>query len=212
MRFDCIFFDFDGVIIENSQALAIDAITEVLQSYEVTLDRDYFTQHFLGKRGEDILATLEQTLNVTFPAAALNQIRDLHEYKLATTSKISNSLTPLLNKLPKKYICSSSDIVFINKQLLQHDIKSYFPDEFIFSPLTRSDLKPAPTVYLNGLQHAASNDIACCAIEDSQVGVLAAKTAGLYTIGYVAENNAMQKELLLQAGANEVISDFSELM
>lgn len=55
----------------------------------------------------------------------------------------------------------------------------------------------------------------CCAIEDSTTGVQAAKAAGLYTIAYVPsfsmQYHKKQSEILLNAGADQIIEDLGSL-
>lgn len=213
MRFKCIFFDFDGVIVENSQQMALDSLSEVLVHQGISIPPKYFTEHCLGLRAEPLLDLLNKKFGLAFDQDTIQQIRKLHKQKLLTESKLGNNLKFVLEQVSEKYICSSSDINYINQLLKQLNVKNYFPDQNIFYPKTAIFQKPNPFVYLSALKIAKTNTDAACAIEDSSVGVTAAKAAGLYTIGYVGEgvDPRFRADLLTQAGADEIIYDFSDL-
>ena len=68
--------------------------------------------------------------------------------------------------------------------------------------------KPAPDIYLYAARafNIAPSD--CLVIEDTSVGVTAAKVAGMTVLGYAAQTSATR---LLEAGAHDVFADMKAL-
>src|SRR6185295_3346185 len=215
MKIRCIFFDFDGVIIENSPFLVFEALREELVKYDLNLSLDYLIDNFQRMKGEVIISTLKSTFSKKIPFTIIDTIRNQYKNVLFEKAKLSNNLLKLLSNLDEQFICSSNYLVIINQLLLNNQIKNYFPDEVIFSIEKVISAKPAPEVYFKAMEKASTPLEKCCAIEDSITGVKAAKLSGLYTIGYVANISPnyreKQSETLIQAGADKVIYDLIDL-
>ncbi|RDV00749.1 HAD family hydrolase [Trinickia dinghuensis] len=66
--------------------------------------------------------------------------------------------------------------------------------------------KPDPLPYLTGLERLGASAERALAFEDSLSGIRAASAAGIYTFGM---RTALPTQTLLDAGANDVIDDFT---
>lgn len=66
--------------------------------------------------------------------------------------------------------------------------------------------KPDPLPYLTGLERLSGSAARALAFEDSLSGIRAASAAGIYTFGM---RTALPVQTLLDAGANDVIDDFT---
>lgn len=214
MKFKCIFFDFDGVVIENSQILAFKVLHNELKNYSIQINLDYLINHCLGMNGEQVIKFFKFNLGIEIPTEIIITVRKTYKERLITQARLGKNLLSLLKITSERFICSSNNLFFINTLLTLKNIKNYFPDESIISADEVSKIKPLPDVYLKALERTSAQKDKCCAIEDSSIGVLAAKTAGLYCIGYVGNlppaAQKKQTEILIHSGADKIISDFSK--
>lgn len=215
MKIKCVLFDFDGVIIENSQILAFEILKEELLKYGLNISLDYLIENFQGMKGEAILHALQSMLFKEIPLKIIESVRAKYSKILFKKARLGNNLIKILPKFEERFICSSNYFDVINKLLSVTQIKDYFPNEVIFSLDHVKNAKPAADVYLKAIDRMSTPIGNCCAIEDSTTGVKSAKAAGLYTIGYVAgfslEYQEKQSKALLGAGADRVINDFLHL-
>jgi beta-phosphoglucomutase-like phosphatase (HAD superfamily) len=67
--------------------------------------------------------------------------------------------------------------------------------------------KPNPAIFMHAVEISGSALNECIVIEDSTNGIMAAKAAGLYCVGYKSEHSKMQD----YSSADLVISHFDEL-
>lgn len=215
MNIKCIFFDFDGVIIENSQILFLNTMQQYIKNKSIDLNLEYFIENFLGLKGEVILENLNCNFKVNLSVEDLDVIRHTYKQALINAPKFDNHLIELLNDLQDKFICSSNNKTFINQLLYVTKLKHYFPDNRIYSLESVTKIKPDPLIYLNALRYSKFSSDCCWAIEDSVAGTVAAKQAGLYTIGYLGGlPHVMKKKYaqnLLSVGADRVINSFYEI-
>lgn len=102
-------------------------------------------------------------------------------------------------------LASSASKVTIDRVFKRFGLSSYF--SHIVSGEDFLNSKPHPAIF----EHAASLSVApkenCIVIEDSTNGVLAAKSAGIFCVGYLSENSKLQD----LSQADFVISHFDEL-
>ncbi|MCE2706317.1 MAG: HAD family phosphatase [Proteobacteria bacterium] len=215
-KIKCIFFDFDGVVIPDSQVIALNIMCEELINYDIDLHIDYCIETYSGMKGEIILNEINKKFNKNVPIDILKKIRDKCKNTILNNSIIQPNLLSLLEQIEMKYICSSNTINFINDIINNLQLKQFFPQCNIFSAECVSELKPSPEVYLKAIFKANIALNNCIAVEDSAVGILAAKKSGLYSVGYlggIPHNIRMkQSKILEQAGANKIINCFSELI
>jgi HAD superfamily hydrolase (TIGR01509 family) len=102
-------------------------------------------------------------------------------------------------------LASSASKVTIDRVFKRFNLHPYF--SHIVSGEDFPNSKPHPAIF----EHAASLSIApkenCIVIEDSTNGVLAAKSAGIFCVGYLSKNSKLQDLSL----ADFVVSHFDEL-
>lgn len=215
MEFKCIFFDFDGVIIKNSQILFLETMRDYLFGLGLDLQLSFYIENFLGWKGEQIMATIEKLFDFQAPPDLLKKIREAYGSSLINRPELDTSLYGILDQIETQYICSSNNKPFINKVLEKTNLKQYFHDEHIFSLENTEKVKPDPMVYLNAFQHCGMHKEECCAIEDSAVGIIAAKNAGIYTFGYTGSLVGSLKESCVKSfkdtGVDRIINTFSEI-
>jgi HAD superfamily hydrolase (TIGR01509 family) len=102
-------------------------------------------------------------------------------------------------------LASSSANVTIQRIFNRFNLDNYFTHKVSGEDFPKS--KPHPAIFLKAAELAKTSVRNCIVIEDSTNGILAAKAAEIYCIGYDSVNSKMQD----YAMANEVISHFNEL-
>lgn len=180
---------------------------------------------YVGKTFESLLNSMQQLHNF---ALSYDEVVALTKAEEAgCIAKFDSHLQPCSNAesaleyLSATYelsVVSSSAIDRLNSSLAAVNFLHYFPKDKIFS--AKSSLptpvsKPDPAIYHYALQILGKLPEECVAVEDSVVGVLSARGAGVKVLGYVGcyekdegEVSKMGEELRL-SGAEMVMEDWA---
>lgn len=102
-------------------------------------------------------------------------------------------------------LASSSANVTIQRIFNRFDLDQYFTHKVSGEDFPKS--KPHPAIFQKAAELAQTSVEHCIVIEDSTNGIMAAKAAGIYCVGYDSFNSKMQDYSL----ADKVISHFNEL-
>jgi len=179
MKFDAIFWDNDGVLVETEH-LYFQANREVFRDMGVELTKELYQQFFL----HDNTGTWHLIDAEKFPSDVQLEYRqkrgDVYS-KLLESEDISK---PLVDKvLPQLHGKVEMGIVTsCEKEHFQaiHRRTGFLPYfSFVVASGDYQISKPDPEPYLKALQISGFAPEKCLVIEDSQRGLLAAKAAGL---------------------------------
>ena len=205
-----VIFDMDGVIVDTEpvhhyaynqhfKQLNITVTPEMYASFTGFSTKNTFEklkEHFDIK--EDI-PTLIETKRTLFNDA-FDQKEDLF-----LLEGVEDLIKDLHSNGMQLVLASSSAKVTINRVFHRFGFHQYF--SHIVSGEDFPQSKPHPAIF----QHAAFLSETpvenCIVIEDSTNGILAAKAAGIYCVGYDSVNSKLQD----YSRADRVISAFSEL-
>jgi HAD superfamily hydrolase (TIGR01509 family) len=102
-------------------------------------------------------------------------------------------------------LASSSAYVTINRIFNRFNLHHYFTHIVSGEDFPKS--KPHPAIFLKAAELSGTPVENCIVIEDSTNGIMAAKAAGIYCIGYNSINTKLQDYSL----ADNVINNFNEL-
>ena len=102
-------------------------------------------------------------------------------------------------------LASSSANVTIQRIFNRFNLDKYFTHKVSGEDFPKS--KPHPAIFLKAAELAETHVEKCIVIEDSTNGIIAAKTAGIYCVGYDSFHSKLQDYSL----ADKVISHFNEL-
>lgn len=102
-------------------------------------------------------------------------------------------------------LASSSANVTIHRIFKRFDLDQYFTHKVSGEDFPKS--KPHPAIFQKAAELAQTPVEHCIVIEDSTNGIMAAKAAGIYCVGYDSFHSKMQDYSL----ADKVISHFNEL-
>jgi HAD superfamily hydrolase (TIGR01509 family) len=102
-------------------------------------------------------------------------------------------------------LASSSANVTIDRVFTRFNLHQYFTH--LVSGEDFPNSKPHPAIFEHAAKLSGNSIDHCIVIEDSTNGILAAKAAGIYCVGYDSFNTKLQD----YSKADRVIKDFSEL-
>ena len=118
---------------------------------------------------------------------------------------VENLIKDLYNNGMQLVLASSSATITINRIFTRFGLHKYFTHIVSGEDFPKS--KPHPAIFQHAAFLAQTPIENCIVIEDSTNGIMAAKAAGIYCIGYDSFNSKMQDYSI----ADEVISNFREL-
>ena len=205
-----VIFDMDGVIVDTEpvhhfayqqhfEQLKIDVSPEMYASFTGNSTKNIYERLKLAFNLTDDIKTLVETKRNLFNEA-FDQKKDLY---------LLDGVEDLIKELNENEIqlilASSSANVTIERIFNRFNLHSYFSHKVSGEDFPKS--KPHPAIF----QHAAFLSKTpvenCIVIEDSTNGIMAAKAAGIYCVGYESVNSKLQDYSL----ADLVISHFNEL-
>lgn len=208
MKFDAIFFDNDGILVETDDLFfqACKTLLKDLVGYE--LSRERYSDHIL-MRGEGFLEILSHYGYTEDHEDELRKKRtdiylDLLRKGVSPIPEVESTLQKLHKKLPLGVVTAAQQAEFeiIHSQL---GLLPYF--DFI---VHRDDVvhsKPHPEGYLLAAERAKVSPENCLVIEDSPRGIAAAQAAGM-TCWCIPTEQTKQMDI---SAADQILDSISEL-
>lgn len=190
-----IVFDMDGTLVDT-ESLHIASWKEMCLKFELKF-KDEWTHNWVGL--SDVLISKKIVLMYDLPLSGeefVVQKREVFQRMSASDLSIFPGVSEGLQRLGQinKSIATMSNGYEANRALTITDIKKHFLA--IVSADDVSNHKPLPDCYIKASELAKIDPHISYAVEDSVLGVRAAKSAGLFTIGVV---NSVPKEMLKEA-------------
>jgi len=204
-----IIFDMDGVIV-NSEYHWEHAEGQYLKSLIPSWNK-YKQTKIIGFGQKDLYNYLNLIYNLQVPRKDFfNEYNSMAKEIYLKKVVLSPYFKKLINKAKTSKIilglASSSSRLWINMVLSRFKLGDF--NYSISAEEINGASKPSPEIYLNTLKKLNLNQNSCIVIEDSKNGVISAKNAGLYCIGYRNGYNDSQDF----SSADIIIQDFSELL
>lgn len=205
-----VIFDMDGVIVDTEpvhhyaynthfKQLNIDVSPEMYASFTGNSTKNIFerlkSQFNLDEDVQTLVDTKRNLFNDAFDSKD-----DLH-----LLDGVEDLIKDLHSNGMQLILASSSATVTINRIFNRFGLYKYFSHIVSGEDFPKS--KPHPAIFLKAAELANTPVENCIVIEDSTNGIMAAKAAGIYCIGYDSFHSKMQDYSL----ADLVISDFKEL-
>ncbi|HAG53297.1 MAG TPA: hypothetical protein DCL21_05880 [Alphaproteobacteria bacterium] len=208
-KIEGVLFDCDGVILDtdNSYRLLVSNLLTNTFNYPISLDQTI--ERWKGKNADQIAREL------TFEGHdfADDFIREIHilsnDYKI-DESIVVPSLRTLLASIKDypKAICSNGRSTRITSNLKDVNLHNEF--DFVLGRDILGVMKPNPQVYLKGAEKIGVEIENCIVVEDSPVGLQAAKDSGAMTIGFIG-TGALKEELEI-LNPDFIVEDLEEVV
>ncbi|KDN54397.1 HAD family hydrolase [Flavobacterium seoulense] len=188
MKYKCIIFDCDGVLVD-SEAISIGTLVRMAESHGANIDENYAHQLFLGKSLEfcfDYIAELaKKKLPDNFEIDFRDRTFEAFQKELQPTKGIHELLAKI--KVPVG-VASNGPADKIRLNLTTAKLIDRF-DGNIFSAYDIKSWKPNPELYLHAAKTMGFQVEDCVVIEDSPAGVQAALSGGFDVFGFTNEAN-----------------------
>ncbi|MBI5421865.1 HAD family phosphatase [Candidatus Peregrinibacteria bacterium] len=187
-----IIFDMDGVVLDSEKHWD----KEVFKLFKKWVPKWNPEKHekVVGLNTHDLFEALDRNGIKMVEKDFAETIETIAMRIYRTRAKVMPGLIDLVKALRKKKVpiglASSSKISWITYALKASKLASYF--DFITSSEEVKEGKPDPDIYLLATKRMKVKPNQCVAIEDSAIGVKAAKSAGLFTVAFRNGTNDSQ--------------------
>lgn len=186
-------FDMDGVICKSEKAF-VAAINKALEIYNIhPTPADY--RKFSGACDDEFIGAVTRKYGVEYnPAMKAEAYRNYEEVGKELIEKI-DGVEKLISSFRKKglkiAIGSSAD-----RRKISASLKAIGLDENIFDIIVSAEdvqnAKPAPDIFIFAAQGLGILPEECVALDDSPLGIIGAKTAGMKTIAVLTDRKSTE--------------------
>ncbi len=205
-----VIFDMDGVIVDT-EPVHHYAYEQHFKELNICVSPEMYAS-FTGNSTKNIYQRLKTIFNLEQDVQTLVETKRSF-FDKAFDSKEDLFLLEGVEDLIKELHCngiqlvlaSSSANVTINKIFNRFNLNKYFTYKVSGEDFPKS--KPHPAIFLKAAELSKTPVKNCIVIEDSTNGILAAKAAEIYCIGYDSVNSKLQD----YSKADQVIGHFNEL-
>lgn len=206
MKFKCIIFDCDGILVD-SESISAKIFQKMASELGCDLDFETVLGQITGTSMKENLRFFQERVGRKLPENFESGFRRRSFEAFKTELKPVNGIHALLDKITIPYCTASSGPQ--NKIRLNLTTASLI-DRFenrIFSSYDIGSWKPEPDIYLHAARQMGFEPADCAVVEDSIAGVQAAKAGGfnVFALSKPENNTAFQ-----HFGAT-VFADMNEL-
>ncbi|MDH3710498.1 MAG: HAD family phosphatase [Cyclobacteriaceae bacterium] len=203
-------FDMDGVIID-SEPIHMEIQNSLFSRFGIAISQDEYLS-YIGRSSKNMWQELIQKFDLGVSVEEILAL-DKQEYHLKLRSlsglKAISGVDDLIGELHNEslnlLLASSSSMESISLVLDLFQLDRMFPNRISGADLEWS--KPHPQIFIEAAKLTGNHPQECVVIEDSRHGVSAAKSAGMFCIGYQNPNSGNQD---LRA-ADLIVDDFTRL-
>jgi HAD superfamily hydrolase (TIGR01509 family) len=205
-----VIFDMDGVIVDTEPVHHF-AYQKHFKQLNIDVSPEMYAS-FTGNSTKNIYERLKGIYNLEADIQSLVETKrtlfnDAFDSKedLYLLDGVEDLIKELHQNGMQLILASSSANVTIQRIFNRFDLDKYFKHKVSGEDFPKS--KPHPAIFQQAAFIAKTPVENCIVIEDSTNGIIAAKAAGIYCVGYESVHSKLQDYSL----ADEVISHFNEL-
>ncbi|MBN2858936.1 MAG: HAD family phosphatase [Sphaerochaetaceae bacterium] len=206
---DTVIFDMDGVLID-SEPIHWQVNQDYFASIGAPILDDEYSDRFVGLPLDKMLEHIKETRGIDrsieemFTESMANHLEAFSNADLVAVPGIPELIRALKKKGFNLAVGSSSASQLIDIILSKIGLKEYF--DITVSGFEVDHGKPAPDIFLEVASRFKVNPEHCLVIEDSALGIKAAKSANMKVVG--VRNNTSGNQNLSQADL--LVHGFSE--
>jgi len=177
----CVIFDLDGTLVD-SETLGSQALLDMLPELDEPLA--VISERYRGQRMANIMADVQQRLGRNLPENFENDYREYAASRIEAELKPMPGVVAMLEKLHlARCVASSAPKAKIELALNVCGLAPFFGSD-VFSCYEIGAWKPDPAIFRHAAQSMKVTADQCLVVEDSDVGVSAAVTAGMRVLRY----------------------------
>jgi len=210
-----VIFDCDGVLVD-SEILAHEVETQVLDEIGLHYDRHEFTARFMGMSDAAFFAALEADGQARLGRSISAEIRGPMNERMRRAveerlTEVPGALRAVAALRHAKAVASSSTADRLANKLRKTGLWDHFAP-LIFSAEHVTHAKPAPDLFLHAARALAVQPAHCLVIEDSINGVVAGRVAGMRVWGFGGGGHMSERltARLAEAGAERIVASWGE--
>lgn len=205
-----VIFDMDGVIVDTEPVHRY-AYFQHFSELNIDVSEELFTS-FTGNSTRNVFQRVNSIFNLNVDVEELilrkrtifNDAFD-HKEDLELLEGVENLIKNLHENGVELILASSASKVTIDRVFRRFGLHPYFTNIVSGEDFPKSKPHPAIFEFAASLSKAPKEN--CIVIEDSTNGVLAAKAAGIYCVGY----NSIHSKLQDLSKADKIVNHFNEL-
>lgn len=213
MRFEYLFSDCDGVIID-SEIVAASVMARYISSFGIPITVEEYLSRYAGQTFSGIMTKLSKEHGFDLPENYITQITDQYKEAAKTEDKPIKGTKEAYEAIDlPKAIISNSYKEQINHAVDFTGLRGEFGNRVYSGVESVDNPKPAPDVYLFAAKDLGVDPSKVVVIEDSVSGVKSGLAAGMYVIGFIGASHLTNnhEHTLKTLGVENVIQDMSEL-
>jgi HAD superfamily hydrolase (TIGR01509 family) len=218
VKVELLIFDCDGVLVDSEivgHQVGVDEIVRLGGS--TTVEESIKT--FTGFTDEEIDRLLKEKhgekISDNFLQGLKNKINVCYQDTLQSVANIHSVMQYLVDKKMPRCIASNSMSGHLQSVLNLTKLDGYFKSEHIYNASMVKQGKPAPDLFLHAADQMQVKPKNCLVIEDSTIGIAAAKAAKIPVIGFLGGTHAKYlwyKDGIKKAQPLEVVDDAYALL
>jgi HAD superfamily hydrolase (TIGR01509 family) len=212
--FDLVIFDLDGVLVD-SEPISSRLTAAALSEAGIEISEADVCDRFLGVSTAAMLRALEAEHGCRLPEWFQETLRarilKAFEHELEAVPGVPALLDALALK---RCVASSSHPDRIRRSLELVGLLDRLAPH-LFSAAMVDQGKPAPDLFLLAAARMAAEPLRCLVVEDSEVGIRAAKAAGMTVFGFTGASHVRPEThapRLEAAGADAVFTEMTALV
>ncbi len=201
-------FDMDGVLVD-SEPIANRIMHKHLAAAGVPIDYETSMRRYIGRKMGYTVADVRDNFGIVLPPEFERVCREetlaAYETELKPVAGAAAAIAALAFA---RCVASSSDPARIAKSLTLAGLDRYFEGRCFSATMVKHG-KPAPDLFLFAAKRLGAAPGECLVIEDTLVGLQAARAAGMKSLAYAGAKHTPEEQLA--ALATRVFRHMDEL-
>lgn len=207
MKYKCIIFDCDGVLVD-SEEISNSVLIEMANEIGAEIKMDYALENFAGKSLKNCFEHIENIIGESLPNTFEKEYRNRTFSLFKTDLKPIEGIHKLLDRISVPFcVASSGPIEKIKLNLTTTNLIDKFENR-IFSSYEIGSWKPNPEIFQHAARKMGFKPNECAVVEDSIAGVRAGIKGGFDVYGFA---NNINKSELIKEGA-KVFFEMNKLL
>ena len=206
-----IIFDMDGVLV-NSEPLHRKAYFNMFEEFNLNVSNRLY-ESFTGKSTSTICKELCEIFNLSISHEKLMFSKRKHFKTIFDNDPEFQMIDGALSLIKNYFyhnltliVASSASMTNINRIFKKFDLDKFFKAKISGADLKES--KPNPEIFIKAAKLSGFSKSECIVVEDSTNGIIAAKSAEIFCIGFNSPNSKNQN----YKEADLITNDLNEIM
>lgn len=188
MRYQCIIFDCDGVLVD-SETISNQVVVDLANQQGANITLAFAIKHFAGTSLRYVKQHIEGIIQKELTGDFERDYRRLSFQRFQTDLQPIKGIPELLNSLEIPFcVASNGPLNKMELNLSLIGVLDHFNKGNMFSAYEIGKWKPDPTLFLHAAKTMGFQPSECIVIEDSMSGIKAAKAGGFDVLAYTNEH------------------------